>query len=900
MSSVESSGRSSMSNSESGDGVARNKSSFFTREAAKDLKYRNEWEEDREQCTPQEIRAWYYYDFAHSGFPSAGNVLWVPIILFYLARNKACPYSSLPEDPYKPQLGWSPYDGYQNASMAVCKTKYTQKQTGWEDALEALDEETFSRVSNVTVYEDCTTCKLNSSAISNYGRWMERGNSEYGMPTYTATQRKLEPTEDENEIDAKARMLLDDDSLAYYDVDYRKIICQEYTGEVSVSPIYNVSLSAAKNQVDSDVDSQEQGYDRRAGIARTLKGTYGLVDIPFNTTTTGDPLTTADIDLVVSTNPNFFNSSSTWSVVERTPSDAANPKEQEWTLTLVPEEFAVGSTTLKFSVGDADVRFTFTSLEFEICPYRVGLFGIQLKPVSYASMAISISVLFQAISLFFTSAFGDFGPYRKTVLLQSAAVGVIGHVGFLFIGKPDDYAWGAYLLIMITVSLAVTICMYNAYIPELARNSPEFTKMMADYKEKKGEFNPNKSTTKEEKKGKKKRAAGATETLVRRFGLIQDNISENGMIWGYTGASINVVLSTMVVTIVSIMNPKDKTLLAPRMAVVSMGIWWAVFTVPFIRHVRKRSGPPLPGRAGIPSYCLFSMKRQISTAFTMKHLPNTRNFLFAFFLYTDGISTISQCAILFAFNELGMSILGFVGLALLSPACGALNQFIVQKLQKKYEWETKDILVTAISVYTAICAYGLLGYSNIIGVIYVWELWLFVPVYGGFLAIYESASRTSFCELVPPGQLSEFFGFYEISDKGSSWVGPAIVALLYERYNSVRGGFIYLMFVCGLAVYILLYHVDYIQGANDARDKSKSVRMEAIRAQFGVSKKQIQAEIKKRKQLRSSVMSSTNSSAASGVSSMSSKSGKSMVSMVSKNENSNSSAERSSVEKEDQ
>ena len=91
---------------------------------------------------------------------------------------------------------------------------------------------------------------------------MERGNSEYGMPTYTATQRKMEPTEDDDENDAKARMLLDDDSLVYYDVDYSKIICEEYTGEVSVSPIYNISLSAARNHADSDIDSQEQGYDR--------------------------------------------------------------------------------------------------------------------------------------------------------------------------------------------------------------------------------------------------------------------------------------------------------------------------------------------------------------------------------------------------------------------------------------------------------------------------------------------------------------------------------------------------------------------------------------------------------------------------------------------------------------
>ena len=54
----------------------------------------------------------------------------------------------------------------------------------------------------------------------------------------------------------------------------------------------------------------------------------------------------------------------------------------------------------------------------------------------------------------------------------------------------------------------------------------------------------------------------------------------------------------------------------------------------------------------------------------------------------------------------------------------------------------------------------------------MWELYFIILFYGGFLAIYESNSRTAFCELVPPGQEAEFFGIYEISDKGSSWLGP--------------------------------------------------------------------------------------------------------------------------------
>ena len=321
-----------------------------------------------------------------------------------------------------------------------------------------------------------------------------------------------------------------------------------------------------------------------------------------------------------------------------------------------------------------------------------------------------------------------------------------------------------------------------------------------------------------------------------------------------------VLISTAVV----VMTGFYRILTGIRMCLVTMGIWWMVFTIPAILHLRKRQGPPLPGTANLFTYIWFSIKRSVATFMTLKHIPNTRNFMISFFLYTDGISTISQCGVLFATGEMGMSVLEFVILAFVSPFFGAFNMWFVMKLQARYKWETKSVLTFSLCLYTFISAWGILGFSKVIGYVYKEELYLIVIFYGGFLAVYESMSRTTFCELVPPGQVSEFFGVYEISDKGSSWIGPLIVAYLFDAYGSVRYGFIYLFTACSLSVYVLHFHVDYDKGADDARDKSKTVRMEAIRSRLGVSKKQIQAEIKKRKQLRSSVMSSTGSSAVSG------------------------------------
>ena len=41
----------------------------------------------------------------------------------------------------------------------------------------------------------------------------------------------------------------------------------------------------------------------------------------------------------------------------------------------------LGSTLVRFKMGDAEVKFVITTLKFKVCPYRVKLFGVDVKPV---------------------------------------------------------------------------------------------------------------------------------------------------------------------------------------------------------------------------------------------------------------------------------------------------------------------------------------------------------------------------------------------------------------------------------------------------------------------------------------------------------------------------------------
>ncbi len=70
----------------------------------------------------------------------------------------------------------------------------------------------------------------------------------------------------------------------------------------------------------------------------------------------------------------------------------------------------------------------------------------------------------------------------------------------------------------------------------------------------------------------------------------------------------------------------------------------------------------------------------------------------------------------------------------------------------------------------------------------------------------QALSRSLFSQMIPNGKEGEYFGFYEISDKGTSWLGPLVFGLSFQVTNDYRVaivsmvGFFVIGFVALLAI----------------------------------------------------------------------------------------------------
>jgi UMF1 family MFS transporter len=71
-------------------------------------------------------------------------------------------------------------------------------------------------------------------------------------------------------------------------------------------------------------------------------------------------------------------------------------------------------------------------------------------------------------------------------------------------------------------------------------------------------------------------------------------------------------------------------------------------------------------------------------------------------------------------------------------------------------------------------------------------------IMGMFIALVmggsQAISRSLFAQMIPDGKEAEFYSFYEISERGTSWIGPLIFGLANQLFGSLRYGILSLIF----------------------------------------------------------------------------------------------------------
>lgn len=419
----------------------------------------------------------------------------------------------------------------------------------------------------------------------------------------------------------------------------------------------------------------------------------------------------------------------------------------------------------------------------------VYLLNYPIKFDSYFTFLISASVLLQVTFLPILGALADYSHVRKQLMQLFALIGSIATILMFFI-TPGGHWFAGLLFIVANIAFGASMVFYNSYLPSLASED-------------------------------------------RR-----DAVSSYGWAMGYLGGGLLLLLNLIVYLF------KDKlgldSGLVARISLASAGVWWLGFSLITFTRLRPRHAVRplpesenyfsigfkqlsdlmetprgtvtllmllpllipfllflrlpvfivlLPGAGPILVMILFMVKKS-------RTLPEAMKFLAAYLLYNDGVQTVISVAAIFAANELGMESTQLILVILMIQFVAFFGALGFGKVAERLG--TKQTILLSLVIWSGVTIYAFLGMTSTALVFGIQqrqlEFWLLGFVLALVLGGSQALSRSLFSQMIPKDQEAEFYSFYEISERGTSWLGTLTFGIVNQMFNSLRLGILSIIF----------------------------------------------------------------------------------------------------------
>ena len=383
---------------------------------------------------------------------------------------------------------------------------------------------------------------------------------------------------------------------------------------------------------------------------------------------------------------------------------------------------------------------------------------------SLPTLCVSISVGAQVFLLPILGALGDYSDLKKRLLALFCYIAVTANCLMFFV-KDELYLLGGLLLIIANVCFGAALVFYNSFLPEIA-----------------------------------------TEDQV-------DKVSSRGFAYGYLGGAILLVLNLLLVLRAEELGMS--TGMAVRLSLLSAGIWWggfALITFALLKSRPKKKSLP-PGKG----YISAGLSELIATFKELRRLPLTARYLLGYLIYNDGIQTVIFASSAFLEQELfpeGNPVF-LLEIFLMVQFVAVAGALLFERLA--YLIKTKNAIIVSLVIWSGIVVYA---YSFLDSVP---EAWVMAAVIAIVLGGSQALSRSLFSRLIPEGKEASFFGLYEVSERGTSWMGPLLFSIVIARTGSYRLALLSLIFFFVIGLFVL-WTTDTDRGIKEAQ---KTVPQEA-------------------------------------------------------------------------
>jgi UMF1 family MFS transporter len=369
------------------------------------------------------------------------------------------------------------------------------------------------------------------------------------------------------------------------------------------------------------------------------------------------------------------------------------------------------------------------------------LLGIPIVAESFFNYCVSISVLLQVFVLPILGAIADYSHLKKRMLILFAIVGSLLTIALFFI-EGNTYVLGGLMFIVANLAFGASIVFYNAFLPQIASED-------------------------------------------RR-----DSVSSFGWAVGYAGGGLLLALNLVLFMLQPSLGISRG--LAARISIASAGVWWIGFSLITFRRLRERGAKrALP--AG-ESYVSTGFKQLLGTLREIRKYPMALRYLLAYLIYNDGIQAVIVNATLFGEQELRMGDTELLLALLMIQGMAFVGALLFGRIANRLG--SKRAIIVSLIIWAAVSVWAQVSLTSKI------EFWILGVVVALVLGGTQALSRSLFSLMIPRDKEAEFFAFYEVSDRGTSWTGTALFGLVTQLTHTMRTGIfsLIIMFVGGLAL----------------------------------------------------------------------------------------------------
>lgn len=367
------------------------------------------------------------------------------------------------------------------------------------------------------------------------------------------------------------------------------------------------------------------------------------------------------------------------------------------------------------------------------------------------SFCTAVSTVSLVIFLPILGAIADYTHLKKRLMAIFCYIGVIAGTAMFFV--TESYLGLSLLVIISNMAFAAANVFYNAFLIDI---------------------------TTEDKR---------------------DKISSYGYGLGYLGGVVVLILCILLLN--NAENLGITTGLAARISFLVASLWWGIFAaVSFYMLKTRRAEKVVPDHHNLLT---IGFSELWETLKELRRLRYTMLFLVAYLFYNDGIQTVILMSSSFLSQELftqaertaNLDKTFLIQIFLVAQISALVGALVFERIARVIGAKKTIILSLLIWCGIVIFAFAFLATK--------FQAVIMGAFIGLVLGSAQALSRSLYSQMIPVGRESSFFGLYEISEKGTSWMGQILFTIIIGATGSFRYAILGLIFFFVVGTVILLF-----------------------------------------------------------------------------------------------